>query len=276
MTKFRILFVDDDEVRIREPWSQELRIAGYDVHACASEKAAKAFIRDHPDDFDIAVIDLNLRNIDGDQSGLEVAKAIKGKKPVIILTGGDDTRGIASALNSGVAARFIHKVQDGLDGLIEAIRQTVVHKVFVAHGHDIDLRDEVVVFLRLLGLDPIVIDQTATEGLTIVESVEKYSNVSFAVVILTPDDVGGEARVDTSLRPRARQNVILEWGFFIGRLGRDRVTALYKNNGNELELPSNQGGLRYHKIETGGKWRGGLVRELEIAGIPVDAARVKV
>jgi len=276
MPNFRVLFVDN-EAKIRDSWSRELRIAGYDVQTCASEKEAKAFIRDKPDDFDIAVIDLKLRGDSADdKSGLEVAKAIKGKKPVIMLTGSGDIQAMLYALNVGGAVRALHKLSDGIDGLIEAIRQSVVHRVFVAHGPDSNVRSDVVVLLKLLGLEPIVLDDTATEGLTIVESIEKYSNVSFAVVILTPDDVGGKKGEDASLRPRARQNVILEWGFFIGCLGRDRVTALYKNNGNELELPSNQGGLRYHTIDPASKWKYRLADELEKAGIPVDAARAKV
>ena len=103
-------------------------------------------------------------------------------------------------------------------------------------------------------------------GRTIIEKLEGHSSVGFAVVLLTPDDVGRSAETE-HLRPRARQNVILELGFFCGTLGRSHVCALHKG---DLELPSDFEGVIYVRFDDGDAWRLSLARELKAAGLPVD------
>jgi hypothetical protein len=101
-------------------------------------------------------------------------------------------------------------------------------KIFVVHGRDGGFRDRVARFLEKLKLDPVILHELPNKGRTIIEKFMDYSDVSFAVVLLTADDRGGLS--DTSFesqKKRARQNVILELGFFVGRLGRDHVCALY-------------------------------------------------
>ena len=107
-----------------------------------------------------------------------------------------------------------------------------------------------------------------TGGRTIVEKLEHYANVDFAVVLLTPDDVGSNrASSPAELQPRARQNVILELGFFVGRLGRQHVCALYKG---PLDLPSDYLGVGYVAFDDAGGWRLQLAKELRSAGFVVD------
>ncbi|MBE0618640.1 MAG: nucleotide-binding protein, partial [Proteobacteria bacterium] len=98
-----------------------------------------------------------------------------------------------------------------------------------------------------------------------------YSRVGFAVILLSPDDVG-RRRGDPPerLRPRARQNVVLELGYFLGRIGRDRVVALYLDEG-DFEMPSDYAGVLFVKYDAQGKWAFDLVRELNAAGYGVDA-----
>ena len=104
-------------------------------------------------------------------------------------------------------------------------------------------------------------------GMTIIEKLEEYSDVGFAVVLLTPDDHGAfQGESDT--KPRARQNVILELGYFIGRLGRARVSALKRSG---VEIASDFDGVVYTEFDERGAWKTELARELRGAGIKFDA-----
>src|SRR5258708_3203815 len=142
------------------------------------------------------------------------------------------------------------------------------NKVFVVHGHDEAARESVARFLERIGLEAVILHEQATGGRTIVEKLEHYADVDFSVVLLTPDDVGGvKASSPDKLQPRARQNVILELGFFVGKLDRQHVCALYKG---QLELPSDYLGVGYVALDEGGGWRLQLAKELRSAGFSVD------
>lgn len=139
------------------------------------------------------------------------------------------------------------------------------NKVFVVHGHDEGAREGVARFIDKLGLEPIILHERASQGRTVVEKLEHNADVSYAVVLLTPDDVGGET--PEKLRSRARQNVVLELGYFVGRLGRERVCAIHKG---DLDLPSDYMGVIYVPFDDGGGWRLLLAKELKAAGLQVD------
>jgi predicted nucleotide-binding protein len=96
-----------------------------------------------------------------------------------------------------------------------------------------------------------------------------HGEVGFAVVLLTPDDEGNKK--GESPRPRARQNVILELGYFIGRLGRHQVCALKRG---EVEIPSDFDGVVYEPLDDFGGWRSKLVKELDAAKYVIDWAKV--
>jgi predicted nucleotide-binding protein len=142
-------------------------------------------------------------------------------------------------------------------------------KVFVVHGHDEGAREAVARFIQVLGFRPIILHESANEGRTVIEKVEAYGDVGFAVVLLTPDDEG-RANGGT-LAPRARQNVLLELGYFIGRLGRNHVCALKRG---DLEIPSDFGGVVYEPFDTSGGWKLALGRELKAAGFAIDWNKV--
>ena len=141
-------------------------------------------------------------------------------------------------------------------------------KVFVIHGHDEASREMVARFLKQLRLEPIILHEQANQGRTIIEKFEAHADVAFAVVLLTPDDVG--ALSGDKLKPRARQNVILELGFFLGKLGRSKVCTLVKD---DIEKPSDYDGVVYISLDDAGAWRLKLVGELKEAGLDVDANR---
>ncbi len=145
------------------------------------------------------------------------------------------------------------------------------NEVFVIHGHEDAARETVARFLERLSLDPVILHEQPNKGRTIIEKFEDYADAGFAVVLLTPDDVGALATDRDNLKPRARQNVILELGFFIGTLGRERVCALKKHG---VETPSDYDGVVYTDLDDAGAWKMELVRELKAAGYRVDANRV--
>jgi predicted nucleotide-binding protein len=143
--------------------------------------------------------------------------------------------------------------------------------LFVVHGHDEEVKQRAARFLeKLTALDVVILHEKANEGRTIIEKFEDHaSEAAFAVILLTGDDVGGEKQAEASpdLRLRARQNVVLELGFFIGALGRSKVAVLYQAG---VELPSDMSGVLYTELDSPGAWRTELARELRAAGIEVN------
>jgi predicted nucleotide-binding protein len=138
-------------------------------------------------------------------------------------------------------------------------------KVFIVHGHDDGARETVARFLERVGFEAIILHEQANKGRTIIEKVVAHGDVGFAVVLLTPDDEG--CKKGETIRPRARQNVVLELGYFIGRLGREHVCALKRG---DVELPSDFGGVVYEPFDDSGGWRQALGRELQAAGFEID------
>lgn len=137
-------------------------------------------------------------------------------------------------------------------------------KAFIVHGHA-GAEQAVARFLEQIGFDPIILHEQPNQGRTLIEKFEAHSDVGFAVVLLTDDDFGGAK--DREQSPRARQNVILELGYFIGRLGRDRVCALKKGN---IELPSDILGVVWEELDDQGAWRAKLAKELQAAKYEID------
>ncbi len=145
-------------------------------------------------------------------------------------------------------------------------------RVFVVHGHNLAVLDRVVRLLRDLDLEPVVLREQANQGRTIIEKFEAHTDVAFAVVILTADDIGGVVgTAPEELRLRARQNVVLELGFFIGKLGRRSVVSLLERR---VEVPSDIDGVLYIPMDTGDSWRLLLAKEMKAAGLPVDLNRL--
>ena len=143
-------------------------------------------------------------------------------------------------------------------------------RIFIIHGRDNEIKETVARFLSRVDLEPIILHEQPNRGRTIIEKFEQHAQVGFAVALLTPDDVGALQEDVRSLKPRARQNVIFEFGCFIGRLGRNRVCALTKGN---VEIPSDYDGVIYIPLDDAGGWKINLVKELKNAGIAVDANR---
>ena len=162
------------------------------------------------------------------------------------------------------------QVKDILDGKVT----TGGRKVFVVYGHDEIARTQLEAMLRRWDLDPIILDQQASGGQTIIEKLEEYSaDVGYAIVLATPDDEG-KAVNEESYKFRVRQNVVLELGMFLAKLGRNKVAILLKENKN-FEKPSDIQGLIYipfqNKVD---EVAINLIRELSRQGINIDSGRI--
>ena len=140
--------------------------------------------------------------------------------------------------------------------------------VFIIHGRDEGTKETVARFISQIQLNPIILHEQPNQGQTIIEKFEQHAEVAFAIALLTPDDTGGLSGEEQSHKPRARQNVIFEFGYFMGKLGRSRVCALKKKN---VETPSDYDGVLYIPFDESGAWKMELVKELKKARFDVDA-----
>ncbi len=144
--------------------------------------------------------------------------------------------------------------------------------VFVVHGRNNELKETIARYLAQLDLVPIILHEQASAGRTIIEKFEANSDACFAVVLLTPDDVGCLAPPQSleDLHKRARQNVLFEWGFFVSALGRRNVCALVAEG---IEMPSDMDGIVYVPLDYAGAWKMLLARELKAGRVEVDLNR---
>lgn len=143
-------------------------------------------------------------------------------------------------------------------------------KVFIVHGHDSEAKSVIARFVEKLGIEAVILHEQPNKGRTIISKFrEEAADTGFAVVLMTPDDLG-KAKDAAELRPRARQNVVFELGFFIGALGPDRVVALVKGG---IERPSDFDGVVYISLDNS-NWQMELARELKAAGYDVDLNKV--
>jgi predicted nucleotide-binding protein len=145
-------------------------------------------------------------------------------------------------------------------------------RIFIVHGQNDAKKYELEAFLqKLVSEPPIILHQQPNGGRVLIEKFEQSAaSVGYAIVLLTGDDVGRSVSLDAAdERPRARQNVVFELGFFIGLIGRARVTVLYEP---EVELPSDISGLVYVPLDDAGAWKGKLASEIDHSGTEVDWA----
>ena len=138
-------------------------------------------------------------------------------------------------------------------------------KVFVVHGRKEGVRDDVELFLRRIGLDPIILCNQPDGGLTIIEKIEENTDVGFAIVLYTDCDLG-KLKEDVELKPRARQNVVFEHGYLIAKLNRKHVVALVES---DVEIPGDLAGVIYISLMDV-DWKQRVMRELQNCNIAFD------
>jgi len=140
-------------------------------------------------------------------------------------------------------------------------------RVFIVHGHDESAKTKAARTIEQLDFKAVILHEQVSSGRTIIEKIEQFTDVGFAVVLYTPDDLGHQKGQSEQIKLRARQNVVFEHGYLIGKLGRDRVMALVDG---ELELPNDISGVVYTKMDEAGGWRLTLAQELKQAGYDID------
>ena len=163
------------------------------------------------------------------------------------------------------------KAQDQIKAILEGTAKQNNRKIFVVYGHDEIARTQLEALLRRWDLEPIILDQQASGGQTIIEKLEEYD--SNAIVLAIPDD-DGKAKSETAYKSRVRQNVVLELGMFLAKLGRERVAILLKEAA-DFEKPSDIQGLVYipfqNKVDEVAL---SLIRELSRQGYKIDTTRI--
>ncbi len=166
---------------------------------------------------------------------------------------------------------FMEEIEEWDDGSANPSKESILEidksKVFIVHGHDDGLKNEVARFIEKLELEVIILHELPNAGKTIIEKIEFYSNVGFGIVLYTDCDSG--SKKGGELKPRARQNVIFEHGFLIGKLGREFVSHLARSN---IEMPNDISGTVY--VDRNNNWKNDIFKELKNAGYDVDANRI--
>lgn len=176
--------------------------------------------------------------------------------------------------------RALSLLEQAVGGLIERLQLSPAEplpqtrqpdgKVFLVHGRDDAAKNEVALFLQRIGLDAVVLHLKPNRGRHLLTKFRETSEgASFAVVLMNADDEGGLAGQPS--QKRARQNVVFELGYFIGKLGPENVTALVVEG---VEKPSDFDGIAYIGFDFRGGWKSELARELHAAKIPFEHSKV--
>lgn len=178
----------------------------------------------------------------------------------LIIDSVDETIGIIEANNS-----FFDEPR--IESQKEHSKKEVSNKIFIVHGRNNELKETTARFIEKLGLTPIVLHEQSNKGKTIIEKFEEYSCVNFAVILMTPDDIGYFYQDENNKKYRARQNVVFELGYFIGRLGRTNVAAIVKG---DIEIPTDIDGVVYIGVDNNDAWKMLLAKEIKAAGFKID------
>ncbi len=146
------------------------------------------------------------------------------------------------------------------------VLSTQNRKIFIVHGHDDEMVQATARFVKQIGFDPVILKEQPNQDRTIIEKFEDYADVPIAIVLFSPDDLG-KAKDEDSLKPRPRQNVVFELGFFIGKLGRNKVVVLHKVVEN-FEMFSDFQGVLFEPFKDG--WELKVAKEIKTAGFNID------
>jgi predicted nucleotide-binding protein len=200
------------------------------------------------------------------QPSQELAPLIEARRRMHGIMSGSPALNAVVSEGKNVTREILNEAEARRNGE-ESPRDVAVKsdRVFIVHGHDQRAVDQTEILIHRFGLTPIILRNEPNQGNTVIEKFEAHAKVGFAVILLTPDDVGCvAARAPGDLQARARQNVIWEWGYLVGRLGRPNVICLYKTG---VELPSDLHGLVRINIEDDVRDKAEEIRrEFEAAG----------
>lgn len=158
---------------------------------------------------------------------------------------------------------YLEDVEEGISNDMSQTQPPNYSKVFIVHGHDGELKEAVARMIEKQGIEAIILLEQANQGRTIIEKFEDYCDVGGAICLFTADDIG-KAKSDIEEKYRARQNVVFETGYFMGKLGRDHVVILSDKG---VEIPSDLAGVVYTDTSN---WQVSLLQELLAMGYNID------
>jgi predicted nucleotide-binding protein len=176
------------------------------------------------------------------------------------------------ALKEVLEERLAHAVPSQEHSSPQPSQTPNTGKVFIVHGHDHGVKDSVARFITNLGFEPVILHEQPNEGRTVIDKFEDHAEADFAIVLFTPDDIGYPAKHPENIKPRARQNVVLELGYFMGKLSRKRVALLQV--GDDIEIPSDYAGVLYLPLDGSGAWKFLLAKEMSACGMNIDMNKV--
>ncbi len=186
-----------------------------------------------------------------------------GKSVITVLTDSiDEAIGVIESDEN-----FFKELNEEKKSIPKKASKELSKRIFIVHGRNNELKETTARFVEKLGLIPIILHEQLNQGKTIIEKFEDYSDVDFAIVLMTPDDIGYFASESNSSKHRARQNVVFELGYFIGKLGRTHVAAIVKG---EIEIPTDISGILYIEVDNNDAWKMMLAKEIKGAGYNID------
>lgn len=184
----------------------------------------------------------------------------------------ENGRNMIKYASSAKAESVNTKYKENAEKDFEKSLSTIPQKIFIVHGHDDIARLEAASFIQSCGYKAVILGEQANEGKTIIEKMENCSDVSFAIILYTPCDIGGSFQKEPEeYNARARQNVVFEDGYLTAKLGRDHICRLVKGN---IELPSDISGIVYIPMDEQGAWKYKVAKEMKKAGLEVDTNRI--
>lgn len=153
-------------------------------------------------------------------------------------------------------------------------KTSLSRNIFIVHGHNEEMKQSSARFLEKIDFKATILHEQPNKGRTIIEKFTDYSNVDFAVILLSADDVAFNKADDVkSAKLRARQNVIFELGFFLGKIGREKVFVLHEQVDN-FEIPSDYQGVIFEPYDNNGNWKLSLAKELKAVGYKIDGNKL--
>lgn len=148
------------------------------------------------------------------------------------------------------------------------ISKNMKQRVFIVHGHDDAAKIEMARTIEKMGFEAIILHEQPNLGMTIMEKIAAYSDVAFAIILYTECDLGRDKNSNVEEEKyRARQNVVFEHGYLIGKLSREKVAAFVKG---DVETPGDISGVVYTEMDSLGAWKQELARDMKAAGLDVD------
>jgi predicted nucleotide-binding protein len=146
------------------------------------------------------------------------------------------------------------------------------NKIFLVYGQDNEMKTDIIQTLKKLDLDPIILSEKPNKTQTIIEKTSDYQHISFAVILVSPDELTYPTEKDSDeAKYRTTQTFIFKVGYFLGRLGSQNVVAIYRNN-IDFEIPNQLTGIIWIEYKNG--WYFKLIKELKAANFDVNANKL--